>query len=573
MQIVMWAVLGCSVAIAAILDYHLRHGQIVDFSPATADESLTFRLPAGWKTWTRQMEGGATAHVAADSAGGVDRTLIISRQRVPHAMAPGEYILRALSVSGSLNVEDFKGIAIDGWPGESITWAAHRVSLGTGEEIQFTNCSAIVLPTDEAVMIRMDKNAPFDAADERLYRKILENIHSSAPPATDGGTIQLDGDVTVTAPGDLRLYPQVDPLLRERMMAQITDGGGWISAEFVPVTLPESEPSASLLAGLDARDPVLSEAWLTAEVSPQGPNHWVITPQQRATDPASPRRVAHVLTGQGSRGLIVVLSAEPPASSRDLDHLWEELSANIHVGQSSALSGALDAGAAIAKTAASSAPADTWWVWLRGATAVGFTHGLSDRDSKYVYRYTARRNWNGTATGVVQQWGADADSSAWARMMRSDAEVNLSDPLVPIFDQATRVADNITTIINGRNGRVTPTQTPLSPAFLLSRYLPAALSRVDRDLAAFWTDRFPGVEGELFPSPLLLLAHRVPDEQAMRCVVAEVNGTGGQSRWYFRGNGSVDHADFAGDLHLRTSTQSEVESAFAGDRRLTAPPR
>ena len=579
MQMVMWLVLGTSMVLAAMLDHHLRQGQIIDFSPTVTDDSLSFRLPSTWKSWTRKNEADVTEHVATDSAAGVVRTLTISRQRVPHAIAPAEYILRALPVSGSFDSANFKGIEIDHWPGLSIFWEARRASLDAGEEFQFTNCSAIVLPGDQAIMVRLDKNAPFDAADERLYRQVLDTIHISTPGPSDGGTIQLDDNITVSAPADLSVYPRVDPLSSEATVAQITDQGGWISADFVPVAVPDNEPSASLLAGLAVReqlDPLhsgLADAWISPEITARGPNHWTFSPPDSATDAISPRRIAHLLTADGGWGLVVILSAEPPASLNDLNHLWDELSANIHFGKKSPpLTGALAAGAALAHGAAIPAPADTWWMWSRGSAPIGFTHGFADRDAKYVFRYTVRRNWNGSATAVLQQWGTNGDSSPWSRMTRLDAAANLNDPLIPFFDQTTTVADQITTVVHEPNGQETQLDAPLNPAFVLSRYLPGLLSQVDSTETAVWTDRFPAVEGEHFPSPLLLLLNRRDDKPGFRCVQAEVNGTGRLSRWYFRNDGALDHADFAGDLHLGRSSEGDVESAFAGDRRLTIQP-
>ena len=215
-------------------------------------------------------------------------------------------------------------------------------------------------------------------------------------------------------------------------------------------------------------------------------------------------------------------------------------------------------------------------MWSRGSTPVGFTHGFADRDAKYVFRYTVRRNWNGSATAVLQQWGTNGDSSPWSRMTRLDAAVNLNEPLIPIFDQTTTIADKITTVVHEPNGQESQVDATLSPAFVLSRYLPGLLSRVDSTVdstgAAIWTDRFPAVEGEPFPSALLLLLNRVDGGSGLRCVQAEVNGTGRLSRWYFRNDGALDHADFAGDLHLGRSSEGDVESAFAGDHRLTIQP-
>ena len=230
-------------------------------------------------------------------------------------------------------------MTIDGWPGQSITWAARRVSLGAGEEFQFTNCSAIVLPGDQAIMVRLDKNAPFDAADERLYSQVLDTVHVSTRGPNNGGTIKLGDNITISAPTDLSVYPAVDSLSSQATVAQITSDGGWISAEFVPVAVPDNEPSASLLAGLAAReqlDPLhggLADNWISSEITAQGPNHWTFSPPDSVTDAVFPRRIAHLLTTNGGWGLVVILNAEPPASLNDLNHLWNELSANIHFAE------------------------------------------------------------------------------------------------------------------------------------------------------------------------------------------------------------------------------------------------
>jgi hypothetical protein len=583
MQLVMWIVLGATVVLAAILDRHLRLGQIVELSAPVADGPLSFSLPAGWKSWTRQAEGDGSAHVATDSVAGVTRTLIISRQRVPHPIPPAEFILRAESLPSDGGGHEFQGVTIDHWPGQSTHWAAQRGPLDAGGELLFSVCSAVVLPGDEGIMIRLDKNAPFDAADQRVYHQILDQVRISTTRPSEGATVQLAANVTATIPGDLLVYPQSDPLRIERMAAAITDEGGWISADFVPVaipTIPEHQPTASLLAGLaareqlDALDPALADVWIDAQVASVEPNHWTFTPRDPANDAAAPRRIAHLIAGDGGWGLIVVLSAEPPAGRADLDHLWDELSANVHVGKSPSLVAALQAGAALVPPAMPPAPGDAWGTWTRGSVPIGFTHEFSDHDAKYLFRYTVRRNWNATATAVLQQWGTSGDSGPWASMKRSDAESNLDDPLLPLFEQSTNVSDWITTIVRDRGGSEAPTNIRFNPdAFVLSRYLPGLLSRVGARPTAFWTDRFPAVEAELFPSPLLLLARRVDEGHGLRCVEAQVNGVGWLSRWYFQANATLDHADFADDLHLRPSSEAEVEAAFAGDRRLTIQPR
>jgi len=579
MQMVMWIVLGGTVVLAALLDQHLRRAQILSLSDPIVDGPLTFRFPATWKNWTRQANGDATAHVATDSDNGVSRTLIISRQRLPHLMSPAEYMLRASPLSGTITPDAFKGVTIDGWPGQSLRYAGRLVSFSSGTDRQYTVSSAIVLPMGQTIMIRLDKNAPFEQPDEQLYQQILDQVTTSATRPSEGGSIQLTENIKIDVPPELSVYDQPDPLRRSRSAAELTDDGGWISAEFVPVMFSGSEPSQSLLAGLaareqlDSRDPSLADRWITAEVTAQSPNHWTIDPQDPPDEVITGHRVAHLLTGDGGQGLIVVLSATTPATFADLDHLWDELAANIHIGKSRPLIHLLDTGAMLLRKTAAPSPGDSWKLWSSGSVPVGFTHEFIDRGLKSALRYTVRRNWNGTATAVDQQWGSSGDSGPWATMTRADAEIKLDSPLAFFFGETTTISDWIITNVRDRAGHESSTSNRFSPpSFVLSRYLPEVLSHVVRTPTAFWTDRFVGVEGELFPTPLMLLAERVEDSGQLRCVEAQVNGTGEVSHWYFALNGSFDHADFAGDLHLRPAGESEIESAFAGDHRLTTQP-
>jgi hypothetical protein len=580
MQAIMWLVLGGAVALASLLDQHLRSAQLLTLSSPIVDGPVSFRFPAGWKSWTRRPAGDATAHVASDSTDGVSRVLIVSRQLLPCPMAPAEYILRASSLAGDLNTSEFKGVKIDGWPGQTISYAGRRISLGSGAELQFTICSAVILPGREAIMVRLDKNAQFEPSDERLYRQILDEVHTTTTRPSEGGTLSVTDGITVDVPSELNVYGQPDALSETRTAAALSDAGGWISAQFIPVAVSGTGPTLSLLGGLAARErldphnPSLADRWFTADISSSGPNQWTIDPKDPSNDIITGHRVAHLVTGNGDRGLVVLLTAFPPAGGSDLDHIWDELVASIHIAKSPPLDQALQAGAALIHATPAPSPTNSCWLWSRGSTAVGFTRGFVSRAPKSFLRYTVRRNWNGTVTAVTQQWGTGSDSVPWASMIRSDAEINVDDPLVFLFGQTTTVSDWITTILRYRDGRESSNNVRFSPpAFVSSEDLPDLLLHVGKTPTAFWSDRFVGVEAELFPAPLLVVAHRVEDVNRLRCVEATVNGAGELSRWYFAPDGSVDHADFASDLHLRPCSESEIETTFGGDRRLTAQPR
>jgi hypothetical protein len=576
MQIIMWLVLGASVALAALLDVHLRRAQVLDLSNPVADGPVSFQFPVGWKTFTRQ-DGDATAHVAQDSQDGISRSLLVLRQRVAHPMSPAEFLIRADVIPANVGGDEFKGLLIDGWPGQTIKTGGRKISFDSASQIEFAETSAVVLPDDQAIVVRMVKNQPFEPADQRLYDQILGQVSISTTRPTDGGQVQLTDDIKIQVPADLSLYPQLDALSRDRMAATLTEAGGWVSAQFIPVVVPGSLPSISLQSGLAARErldpayPDLAQRWINADTTAQTANHWTLTPRDAPDVGFAGHCIAHLLVGDGGDGVIVLLTAQAPADLDDLDHLWDLLSPGIQIAKSPSADQAVQTGVALLQSGLPSKTAESWWMWTHDSLLIGFTHDFVEADEKSPGRYTVRRNWNGTVTAVEQRWG-NSGSGTWASMGRSYADANVNDPLAPFFRQSTIVTDQITTTIGSQAGREAPIRVGIPPAFVLSRYLPNLLARVDQSPAAFWTDRFPGVEGELFPSTLLLLAHRVADDGKLRCVEVEVNGTGQSSRWYFTKDGSLDHADFAADLHLRPSTETEIESSFAGDGRLTIQP-
>ncbi len=207
MQIVMWIASAaplssrpCSISISSC--------EILSLSDPIVDGPLTFRFPATWKNWTRQAGGNATAHVATDSDNGISRTLLVSRQRLPHFMSPAEYMLRASPLAGSITPDAFKGLTIDGWPAQSLTYAGRLVSFSSGTDRQFTVCSAVVLPAGQAIMVRLDKNAPFEQSDDQLYKQILDQVSTSATRPSEGGSVQLTENIQINMPAELSVYDQ-----------------------------------------------------------------------------------------------------------------------------------------------------------------------------------------------------------------------------------------------------------------------------------------------------------------------------------------------------------------------------
>jgi hypothetical protein len=279
--------------------------------------------------------------------------------------------------------------------------------------------------------------------------------------------------------------------------------------------------------------------------------------------------VAHVVIAPDGRAVVVILTASPPLESTDLDQTWSQLSGGIHFAGTIKVRAMFGAGAMLLRSMPRPQWSERWWLWSHGNDPIGFSHDSLDGSSPV--RRTVRKNPDGTATAVNQKWttsGGEMENQA--SMLRSDVEPNPNSPFFPFFEEATNIGDNVTRALHLHDSTIElVTAIPAQGGLLLSRHIIDLLSGVDESQMGFWTERFPGLEKELLSAPLLVLARYTGQVGELKCVEAQVNGTGWISQWYFRDDGALDHADFAGDLHLRPSDENEITSLFADDRRLT----
>jgi hypothetical protein len=229
-------------------------------------------------------------------------------------------------------------------------------------------------------------------------------------------------------------------------------------------------------------------------------------------------------------------------------------------------------GAAVAANAPLSGPPPQGWeLWWRGGSAQGWTLEAADPSGKARLRQSRWRNWEGTVTRILEQCSPlERPGDYSIQIQRSDAEAEPFSPFVNLFEQSTNIADTVSTMV----GMLEPTVVARSPAFVPSAALGGWLAKLPDKPLALWTDRFASTRAELALSPLLLLVRPMDSPvRDLRCVQVEVSGTGQLSRWYFRTDGGLDHADFPGKLTVRPSTLAQVQSAMGNDPRLSVQSR
>jgi hypothetical protein len=588
MQSVMWVILVTTIGLAALLDHQLRQSLYVALGSPVVEGPLSAAFPEGWKISSRHGDGDAVLHVAVEPGNPGGRTLIISRQRVSRLMSPFEYLYLSGQLEGNLQVGGPQPCTIDGWPGQSLLWTTGRSSVRNlmlnDKSIGFANAAyCVILPTREAITIRLQRQGNYDASDARLIKQIVGSVRISDGDKLSSSPISFSDGTSVSAPPGFAIYPQPDPLRTDRTMTTETAEGNWISAQFIPTLLAPGETATTIREmvaasqHLDQRDPPETVQWLRADVIEEEAGRWMIEPKELSN--ARVRRRAYVISGPGHRGMLMILTCVIEQRDEDMDALWAAFSDQIHFGPATVdARPMLRVGAAAASSPGSPTDGEKWWIWSRDGQPIGWTdekidvNNLSDPGSIRVTRDKQQRNWDGTYTHIVQEWGWAGQQAPWARVEREDAEPDPTGRFVRLFRERMENTDAIRTVIDG--GGIAMELTPNSPAFVFAGRLPALLSSVSKEPVAIWTDRFPGIETELLTSPVLLLVRRVDGAaKDLQCVEVEINGTGQLSRWYFNADGSLNHADLADGVMVQPGTEAQVESAFAGEPRLTVRPR
>jgi hypothetical protein len=556
MQGVLWLVFGAAVGIAAMTDKALVTSQTVTLGAPILAGPVTYRLPENWPVSTAS-DSGATIHRAVDPNEEDGRNITVFLDRVDHLMAPLIYLQRTDQLPQSSGSVVLQPLQLKGFPAQTVRWVT-QADGGTKSVI----CCCVMLPSLQALTIRLERGDVFQEDDQELLEQILTSVTISGPSPSHGGPIRLNNGIQITPAADFTVYPQPDPLRTDRTMVRQTTDGGWISAQCVPMVmgnLPAGSLRGALLGldPLDPRDPAPAANWVNAEVTQIDKNHWRIDPHD-AADGWLHRR-AYVIAADSGPAMLLLLEAHNPALEADLDTALNDLQIKIPTNTGANADALLDAGAkAVSALGSARRPSgEQWWLWQRGGIAEGSTRTYLDPTGQLTVRETIRRDWQGLVWRVTQRWG-----TAWARTERLDI------PDQPTFIVETRNSDQISSTIQ-LNGEDWNNQVPDSPAMVSGARLPDVLASLGNSSLAIWTDHFPGLEDQPSPSPLLVVLRPLQTDGHGRGVEAEVNGTGQLSRWYFAADGTLEHADFSGGVSLQPATLADVQSATQSDPRLT----
>jgi hypothetical protein len=583
MQSILWIVLGTTVGVAALLDRHLLHKNSLDFGDKLIHDGLGYAIPVGWKgSWTTGPANVAIFTATENTLSAANRrTITIVQQHLPRMMSPTEYLATAAPPGMTMSIVHPDWGSIDNWP--AIQFAGEKRGFGRfnrGQDSEIIGWCA-VLPDKEAIIIRIDRTGGLDPqADTRLMDKLMEVM--DLPPGLQQDKIDhfdfTDGS-KVEIPKYAMVCSHPDPLSSDRtILWRESDDDPQLMAweQFIPVELAADDPASlrqalSISDGTDPNSLDHSYRWLSATVSDLGNHRWKID----ASDPTngSLMRCAYLIGGSGSRGILDVISGVGVAPAESIAAAWAATQNQIHPANADDRASLLQTGTALATNAHSVSVEDQFWLLQRAKTPIGWIH-LNAGNSSTSERNSVLRNPDGTYTRTTYTCdltrGADDISTS---TIRKDDEGLPRTHFNELFNQATNISDKISVSIRMFGGP-TPMDTVDRPQpFVPGAILPGLLSRITHP-ALVWTDRVIGYDGEIMAEPAMVLLQPIPNsESELRGVEMEINGVGQLSNWYFHtDDGTLEHADFAGDKHLTPATRKQILDTFSGDSRLTPIP-
>ena len=607
MQITLWLLLAATLGLAALVDHQRQKALRVSLGPVQTFGDLSVRLPAHWQMNAGEAESAVVVSAEDQTEAGQRRhealrRLDIIRLRTRDFISPLEILLqdpqvaRLLKSQMAQGEDSLKSVPMGSWPGILLTMestADRRRGVVTAKEL----LAATVLPSRQAILIRLSGFGMVEPADEQIVRQVAASLSfaDEVLPASSGGEVLLHGGIQLAVPAGFRKLPEKDSNRISRQLLYAKEDQ-WISAELIPCLLPQTTPQ-SLLALLAIHD----ERWLKGKVTPQGKRFWRIDCPTDADELIQVR--AQLMAGEDGQGLLMIFRGEIDDSDT-MDQAWSSVTASIRFPAHTDTAELMENGAEeVRRLKAQALPKllgepqeEQWWLWYSAAHShyVGWSHErfLPGSHPSALRETRWRDAQHERLVKVKQQWTSapdfgdyECDSTRWEAGQAGDENFTR----LPRFTTTVRKGE--LTIRHGQG----PATAPLLTRSVSEQYLPGAwLPMLIGDLSArrmiLHTDSFVELEGSPLPEVLTLIIEpgeeggavvppasvsppadvQSPATQAskpLRWVSVQVNGSGVISRWYFEaGDDELKMIDFAGGMRRVPTTPSKLRQDFDDPR-------
>lgn len=559
-------VLLLTLLLAYTLQLQLAHQRQTQLAPVQSLGTFTLRPPGAWMA---RALPDALILEEPPTRSSLRRRIEITLSREPRFLSPLEYLVSA----GDLPLKDASAL---------LTTRPTSIPLPSIQRITIAGCPAIlfsqtrlfrapnhgaphqskqilaatILPSNQAIVLRLEGPGAADMADESLLRRVAESLSvTNGPPVALASELELAGDIRLTLPANLQYILKSDRFHAGRTLIAL-DYPGYLAVNLTPVLTLSEDHAADLRSMLMARDP----SFHPTAVQRIDQNTLSCVRRPEDTFPA----VAYLHVHPDGRALLAEFrwNTAAPSSTDDLAvirSLWERIAADLRFGSDANVRVLIEAGTAarkhLPKDLATLLPASPdHWRWYDDALPLAATSiaqfSLDDKNI-IAFQDTDRSPLSSRFSREVARWWLARDGSAY-----SYAAVRVS--AASVLSQETQLANgSIKSIVRQGPDSVAHASGPVSPLFVPGAILPYVLGHMPYQPMILQTESIASPDP--LASALPLLVHlepafdeprSLPDEkEPMRAWSVRVVATGASSRWYYDSQNALQAITFSGGLH------------------------
>ena len=441
---------------------------------------------------------------------------------------------------------------------------------GQPSAVRSETVAATVLPTGDALLIRLDGDAAEADDDLEFIAKIAATIelpdakepaHPAHPPHP--GKLKLEG-VNVTVPHSLSGTGAADPLRTGNPLILSSDSM-WLGVDVAPCIVLPDEGLEALPVRLAVRDPL----YRPGPVKQLDKNTVMCERRISSTDgtgglfPA----VSYLYTDATGRGVLVEFrwnATAPQAvlAREQVQSLWSEISRGIRFADQPPVADLLQAGEGAVQSLPRdpgmlepAAPPTDRWQWFHGSLgrvrSVRMQHQVQPEhvSGSYDGEGSPPLSGVGRETG---HWSVSRDELSYTSTMSRIG------PARTVFQDVTlRERKLQITITESPQAATVYAESP-SRVYVPAGLLPIVLGRIERKPVVLQTDGLPNPTGWTAPAPVTVLAtpasdmpRQGEDGGELSCWKVEVTGSGRSSRWYYDSNRQLQSIMFPGGVYLQ----------------------
>jgi hypothetical protein len=605
MQAIMWAILGGTVALAAMVTKKQKQLNHLDLaSQSTTSGNISVRMPTKWRmrSISADEDRRVFALAAESNTGEQGREVRVLTEQLDTPMSPLQYLLTNFGVTIPGRLQQAQGgmpmlgvVDIAGFPGVMIT--EHRIPemLIDDEDARYGKevYACIVLPTLQTITVQLTGGDAGDLSDEQLVQQIASAITIKPKPRLeDHSGITLADGITLTPPKDFLPVASHDELrvdrrlwLSNKQASELAEQRErtWTAIDVVGcIFSPPADPNDA-----QQRERAIDEAqtlllvrdplrWRRSQVTLQGEVYCIDPPAEQLDFPLR----AYLLPDRESGRALLAVFHGGYDSEQMFDAMWKELAASVKFLPASSVAQLEDAGTAEAsrlrKEDWNKLLTDRdmqWWLWTDRSERPHIGWANVDLKPKELAATTELRMRcaGGRILRVTEQWdrkGGTLQSETTRTLLSPDG----NDDIDSVRQTMTLRGDALNVSAQSRTASLAQYRMSVPSQYVPGAVLTLLIGKLPPGPMLLVTDSFPGCQAIAAPRPIGVIirpiehSNRTADDgKTLRCVSVQVNGSGSVSHWHIDDDGSVVGIELPGAVQCNPTTEREIGYNFEKD--------